>query len=212
MTETQHPPRKAVSRARADLRAQQREWLENAIRRSGVSPSKLATIAGISDTTLTRFLNDSHGGLLSPLTIERVAGATGIAPPGQGHGEVNALTDNGAILGHGDAPPQIIAALESLTSGNDAMQVWRCGNDELALARIRPDDFLVADHSATAAPNDIVLAKVNDGQSIRTVFRLYQPPMLVGAAADPTAVRPEIVDGARVSILGVVVNLLRSRS
>lgn len=212
MSDNRPLPRKAASRSRADLRDQQKDWLETAIRRSGLTASKLAAVSGVSDTTLTRFLNETHGGLLSPLTIERVAEATGMALPGQKGGTTKHLTDQGAVLGYENAPPEIVAALESLTAGRDHIQVWRCGTDELALARIHSDDYLVVDHGAAAAPNDIVLAKVNDGATIRTVFRMYQPPLLVGAAVDPTAVRPEIVDGARVAILGVVINLLRSRS
>ena len=51
-------------------RASQKEWLNNALTATGLSPSALAAKAGLSDTTVSRFLNSpSYKRALSATTM-----------------------------------------------------------------------------------------------------------------------------------------------
>lgn len=56
-----------------------RKWLNGVLTVTGLTPSELARNAGMSTTTLTRFLNsDDHQFTLSGKTITKIADATGI--------------------------------------------------------------------------------------------------------------------------------------
>lgn len=57
----------------------------------------------------------------------------------------------------------------------------------------------------------MVCAQIESGFGARTIFRLYRPPMLVAASVDPMAPKPEIIDGERVRVVGVMIGLVRAR-
>ena len=57
-----------------------REWLQEAVKNSGLSPGGLAKKAGISPTTLTRFVYGRATHLPTFRTLRKVAAAAGVAP------------------------------------------------------------------------------------------------------------------------------------
>lgn len=64
-----------------DLRAGALRYLRFVLKELKLSPTGLAKMAGISSTTLTRFLNsDEHKFTLSTKTMQKIAEATGINP------------------------------------------------------------------------------------------------------------------------------------
>lgn len=71
---------------------------------------------------------------------------------------------------------------------------------------------MIFNSSVEARIGDIVCAQIIEGDSARTMNRLYQPPNLVAAGFEPAAIRPEIVYDDRVSVAGVMTDLLRRRA
>lgn len=111
---------------------------------------------------------------------------------------------------NGDAT-RIEAALTALAPDRPHASLWQCKGRALELAGYRPGDMLVADLEAEAKAGDVVVAQLYDWTvgSARTVLRIFQPPYLVAAAADPVKYRPELVDNERVVVKAVVVASFR---
>ncbi len=195
------------------IRQAQRVWLLAVLLETQKTASQIADEAGVSDTTLTRFLNNpNYGGVLSPMTVERVSEHFGIPGPGVASpGATSAprrARDEAARVGDATKTP----ALAALIGARDAAEAWTIQTDHLALAGIRLGDVVVIDKDEQARDGDIVCAQIENGAGPRTVFRMFQMPNLVGASFDPQAVRPEPVDGLRVRVIGVVTDLLRQRA
>ena len=200
----------------ARLRAAQRSWLEAVIDRSGVTATQIARTGRLNPSTLTRFLQDEERAtVLSTATIAAVAEATGEQPPA----DLLAL----------DAPPLPPVArreteaevwrdgpgatpIRAMIAGDPNLSAWTIGSDLLTLAGVRRGDVVVIDQRVVPRDGDVVCAQVENGYGAQTMFRLWRPPMLIAAAADPMAARPELVDNERVRIAGVVVGLFRVRS
>ena len=60
-----------------------KEWVSALEHTLGLKPSKIATEAGLSDTTLTRLFWPDYGGTLSQMTIAKVKARFGVAGPGE---------------------------------------------------------------------------------------------------------------------------------
>jgi hypothetical protein len=110
-----------------------------------------------------------------------------------------------------DARPEHKGAVERLLRDRPDAHAKVMASNILALQGVRPGDIVIIDRAATPKAGDLVAAQVIDGTDVRTIYRLYQPPNLVAAGFDPASVRPELVDGERVSIAGVMTDLLRKR-
>lgn len=198
------------------IRREQRAWIERLMEATGLPPSRLATEAGLSDTTLTRFLNAAdHGGALSQVAMHRLSERHGFPLPGATAEPAAApagFRENEATLVSDWPDAAAEAAVRALIGARPNAFAWRIRTDALALAGIRPGDILIFDAAVPAGDGDIVIAQIEMGTGARTVCRIYQTPNLVGAGLDPTRVRPEQVDGQRVRIAGVMTDLIRSRS
>jgi hypothetical protein len=207
----------AKSELKRELQARQRVWLEEIIKATGKSASQIAEASGVSDTTLTRLLNNpDYEGTLSQLTIDRVketfsvpgpeeyAGGTGRRP------KVLSFSEAERVAISGGATP-LERVLKELTAGRNGADAWRLKTDALAAAGYLPGDVLIVDLNQVAAPQDAVCAQVHDwkGGGAETVWRVFTPPFLVGAALDRTAYKPLLVDNDRVIIKGVVVAMFR---
>jgi SOS-response transcriptional repressor LexA len=204
------PRNAAKTGSKQTIRQQQRDWLREVMRITNRKASQLAVDGGVSDTTLTRFLNkDDYDGILSPLTISRIAEAVGIPPPGAS--PARGFHDEGEPYLAGPNDEHAEAVRQYLGTGVNRTG-WRIRSDALQLAGVRAGDLLIVDETLTPKSGDIVVAQIEHGIGASTVFRLFQPPMLIGAAADPTLIKPEIVDGERVRIVGVMIALLRGRA
>lgn len=192
------------------IRREQRDWLRRVVSESGLKPSAFARKAGVSDTTLTRFLNDEgYEGALTPITMAKLqAFVEQAAPPATGAMAAGAPLEAAPWTpddAHG-------AAVQALIAGRVDARPFRVETDALHLAGLRVGDLAIVDMRETPRAGDMVCAQIEIGMGARTVFRLFQPPYLVAAANDPTAYRPEIVDGERVRIAGVVTESLRWRA
>jgi transcriptional regulator with XRE-family HTH domain len=104
-----------------------------------------------------------------------------------------------------------LAALAALADGRNC-HPWLIRGRALVLAGYLPGDLVLVDHDINDPKRDaVVCAQVYDWEaaSARTVLRLFAPPYLVAASPDPAYRKPELVDGDRVMIKGVVVASIR---
>lgn len=198
------------------VRERQVSWVKSLPDATGQSLSRLAQDSGFANTTLTRFIKPTSKGVLSPATIQAVAETAGVEPPAGLLGaerNVSAFREDGApytsAMSSEDGTRAAVAAL--IAGRNDAAP-FLIKTDVLALAGIRKGDVLIIDMAATPRQGDVVCVQVETGAGAKTIFRIFQPPhLLVGASLDPNAVRPELVDGLRVRVAGVMTELLRRR-
>lgn len=195
----------------SDVENTQREWLAQILRETGVSPTNLARRAGLSPSTLTRFMNsDIDGHVLSARTIAKIqhaaeAGETSAAAPPGGFAE-----SDGDLLA-GDPHP-MRTAIDALADRFNARDAWVLRSRSLEAAGYRVGDILIVDLAEMAEAGDLVCAQVYSWRerSARTVFRIYEPPYLLAATTiDLGARRPLVVDDDQVVIKGVVVASVR---
>jgi hypothetical protein len=206
------------SDAKRALQQRHRDWLTWLSGATGLKPSQIATEANVSDSTLTRLLNNpAYKGALSQITIDRIKSRFSVAGPE----EYNSGAGSKAVLGFSEAERldpakergELAAVLGAMVSGQDAMDTWRLHTPALEAAGYLPGDLVLVDTKAAPRPHDIVCAQVADWQrgAAETVFRIYDPPFLIAASRENLAYKPLLVDGQRVIVTGVVVESYRPR-
>jgi SOS-response transcriptional repressor LexA len=199
---------------REAIRNAQRQWLQTAVRARGESASQIAKAAGVSDTTVTRFLNNpNYQGVLNPLTVQRISEYTGIAGPGadEGQAPMRSFREEAVpYVAEGDAPART-GAVAALLAGRPHAYAMVMQSTALELAGVRPGDIMIIDPLVAPADGDVVCAQLEEGMGATTVYRIFQMPNLVGASFDPRAVRPESINGTTRRIVGVMTDLVRRR-
>lgn len=89
------------------------------------------------------------------------------------------------------------------------VDVWTVATSAMQIAGYMPGDNILVDthQSETVRAGDAVLAQCYDMVSgaAQTVFRIYEPPVLVAASANPEDAGVRVVDGRNVVIRGRVV-------
>ncbi|HEY4775484.1 MAG TPA: helix-turn-helix transcriptional regulator [Xanthobacteraceae bacterium] len=200
-------------------RDSQSSWIVEILRVRQWTPTELARRAGISQPTLTRFLNDPlNKSTLHARTIEKIARATGVASYAAPSAEAGAL----ATPGGGDIselatdnifPTDIDAALRALIAGRANIFSTRMRTRALESAGVMPNDILVIDMNEPPKRGDTVCAQVYSWPNMRaeTVMRVYEPPYLVAATFDKELLRPYYVDDEKVIVKGTVIGLIRPR-
>ncbi|MBI5112897.1 MAG: helix-turn-helix domain-containing protein [Rhodovulum sp.] len=208
-----------------NARDQQRAWIGAILSSTGWTLTDLARRAGVHQTTLTRWWNDQVGkATLSARTVSQIEAATAVPLSG---GLDPARLPGPSALGDGEKLPatellrdDIEAAVRGMIAGRNNIFPWRVKTRALEAVGFLPGDILVIDQSAIPEPGDAVCAQVYDFQGGRaeglphraeTVLRLYEPPHLVAATAQPGLRRPYYVDNRTVAIVGVVVGMFRPR-
>lgn len=179
-------------------RAAMRSWLTDVMRRTGLRPTPLAKRAGISPSTLTRFL-EGGSAILDRVTLRKIADAAGVPAPGDpaqsGFAEDLVQIDDDTPI---DNPNRYTKAV---------------GSRALELVGFLPGDEVEFDMSATPVAGDVVEVQVYTPGSLigaETKLRVYDPPYVVPRSIDP-AIKPTpfFVDGERVRIAAVAVALRR---
>ncbi len=197
-----------------DNAQRQRSFVLDVLSRTGWSQSDLAHRAGLDPSTLSRFLSaGGEGRALRPATLARIERATGLsfagdlAPADGGFAEAEALP-------LADTTASVSTAVAALSAGRGNVDAWKLASRALEMAGYRPGDIVLVALDEEPVPGDVVCAQIYDwarGQA-ETVFRLYQPPYLVAATADPALLRPHAVSDNGVAIKGVVIHTLRPRA
>src|SRR5690606_21917429 len=134
----------------------QREWLRRVLAETGLKPSPLAEKSGIAKTTILRFLDedDQSPRVLHAGTINKIASATGIAPPGavpEIHGLLrrplrgrrdDGVPFNAADYAYGGEIEQAIAALKGARNAADG---WVLKTSAVELEGYLPGDVVLVD-------------------------------------------------------------------
>lgn len=141
-----------------------------------------------------------HAGLLEPdfAPASALLGMSdGDATPWQGRG--------------GEAEKEQATAA-TLGGGRPGVDVWTVKSAAMVLGGYLPGDRLLVDtHQAERCrAGDAVIAQVYNRNGAETLFRRYEPPVLVAASAEPARGRVLVVDGSNVVIRGKVVASWRS--
>jgi transcriptional regulator with XRE-family HTH domain len=194
----------------------QRSYIRDVLTRTGLNQTELAKRAGLDPSTLSRFLSSQAGPTLRPNTIRRIEQVTGLSfgaeearPPAQALG----LAEPEAQPLAPDAPDLVTLMLTHLRDGNSSVDAWTLKSRALELAGFRGDDILFVKLGATPLKGDTVCAQIYDWAAGRTetVFRIFDPPYLISATADPRLFAPYRLDDDRVAIKGVVLHSLRNK-
>lgn len=210
-----HSPRMFVAMDHMD---DQRAWLEELLKKLGITATELARQANLNPSTLTRFLqpNGRDGHMLSARTVQKIRDVTQHmlrdrrAGPGlAGFAEdPPRLVDNIAEL-----PAELARAIAAMRAAGNAIDAWEIRSDALSGLRIHRGDVLMVDMNATAQAGDIVCVQKYDWnrQTAETVFRLFEPPYLLTGQITGPARRPDVADNQTTVIRGVVIARLSPR-
>lgn len=176
-------------------------WLEAVLRETGWSQTKLASVAGLDQSTINRFLSDEdRAGGMRASTIAKIVRASGIAPPAGLGAPVKGFGESEVVPFSGPHD-------RAITPDHS---IWIVNTRSLAAAGFHEGDSFLLDMAAEPMEGEFVLANVYalDGLSAVTVLRLYQPPFLLNPAVG-FASKPEYVDNVRVKIMGVIIERWR---
>lgn len=193
------------------------KWFKAQQKRVGVTAEDIARKRGLSRVNVSHILTGRQAMSLDwakafaevlqvPLaTVLEKAGATDPATAQQlnpGFAESDAAPF--VSRGMEDRAPMTLAAAFGAKPGVD---VWTVRGRGMALAGYMPGDFILVDtHAAERVKaGDAVIAQVYGRNGARTVFRRFEPPVLVSAGTDPNDGGVHVVDGENVVIRGKVV-------
>lgn len=189
------------------------EWLDWVGARTGLSDTALASAAGQSPNTITRFRR-RDGATLSTLTIRLISEFTGLpGPDSYKLPSAGGFAEEAVRYQPAREDDPLVAKLVSLAlkDRNNAAS-WRLRTRALELRGYLPGDVLVSDAAAVARAGDAVVAQVYDLRtgSAETVFRVLEPPYLMPASSDPGFRKPLLIDNERVIVMGVITQAFRS--
>lgn len=196
-----------------------RDWLRGLSGLTGKSLSAIADEIRIARTTLTDKVkpNDPGTSTLHASTVDRIIKRYGVAPPGQtaratglrrvprGFAEEAAPFDASAMT-------PLAAAVRAMIAGRDHVMPVTLLTRAIEGAGYLHGDVLIYDLNGTARAGDVVRAQAYDrsGEIEETVWRLYDPPYLVGLTRDLSVMpKPLTVSPERVVIMGTVVGMIR---
>lgn len=196
-----------------------KDWIRAVAEYLHLSLSELAVKAGLSPSTVTRYINDATGKLtITERTLDAIATFSGVAKhvlPGQRG--IPGLGDSEAVTYHagreGQVADWVASAIDAHRAGRNGVEPWIMKSYALDLMGILPGDILMIDRNRRAKAGDIVCAQLTDLATGRaeTVIRRYDPPYIVTLSAKIGPTRPEVVDDERVVILGVETGMIRPR-
>jgi hypothetical protein len=155
------------------------------------SVENLAALARVLGTTVSYLLGDVDA---------RASEAT--SPSGFGEEEAEPYGPGGAS--------DIDRAIAAFKAGR-TMDAWRLRTPALDLAGYRPGDIVLVSSQVSPVPGDAVVAQTEAErpEDVRTVWRLYAPPVLLGHSSDRSLMAPIPLD--RAILMGTVVALFRPR-
>jgi AcrR family transcriptional regulator len=171
------------------LRAAQKRWLNDICQRHSVTLTEIARRATMNPSTLTQFYNrEERAGTLQTFSIRRIADAMSEAVPPEviGETELRGFAEVEATPYQAQAGDPVADAVRAFIAGRDHLIPWELRTRALEPAGFAPGDVLIMDLNGDASPGDVVCAQVYDWQAGRaeTVFRVLEPPFLVGAGDD----------------------------
>lgn len=208
-----HLPDMTGRDVKSQIRETQRSWLRKVLKKTDESPSELAVNAGMANVTLTRFLNRAdYKGVLSPLNIEKIKQYAKVSGPDERGPTAQTDFGEGLPIDQHDSSKtfrarMIAAAIE----GRKEAKAWILTTSAIESLGYRSGDILIVDPETRAYAGTAVCAEVIDlkTKNKETIFRIIEPPYLVGSSGDPATRRPILIDNERVRVVGAVTAMLR---
>ncbi len=192
-------------------KADQQVWIRAVADMMHLSVSALARKAGLSPSTLNKFLNDpTHEGVLKEQTLLEISRVSGVAPM-EAPGHAGGQQENEVSLFDPQAVDKTTKALiENALADGNTRQGCIALSRTLDLEGILPGDFIGIDLSSTPGYGDIVLAELIDRATSATskILRVYQKPFLVAHTASQLH-EPLVVNDIDVRIIGVAKVMVR---
>lgn len=200
-----------------DDREQQKAWVRAMARLKQMSPSALATEAGIVPSTLNRFLNNPNAThKLSNETLGAIAEVAGVRPMEYPDRRPSGFGETEAEPYRFDAPgldPAFERAIRVLCQERTGRDPWILKHWGLDAIGYMPGDVVIVDLNLRPVQGDVVCAQVYDWARDRaeTLMRVFDPPFLLSASTRLGVQKPLMVDDESVTIKGVVTNMMRPR-
>lgn len=210
------PRKQNRSDKQREVQERQRAWLGEVLQTTRLKPSQLGLQAGVSDTTLTRLLNNpDYTGTLSQITIDRIKETFKVPGPEE------YANPRRAVFGFSEAERLDVKRVQSelgrivaaILHGRPHVDPWRLRTSALELAGYMPGDVVFVDAGVQPRAHDAVCAQVTDFNRgpAETIWRVFDPPFLIAAAQERTAYKPLLIDNERVQVRGVVVDSYRPK-
>lgn len=206
---------RAKSAIQNALQELHKAWVRELERSLSASPSRVASDADLSPSTLTRIFNEGYSGALAELTIRTIREKYGVIGPDEwnsaGRPPLRGLAEEATEYQFGEDPGQD-AAIRGLMGKREGIFVMTLRTRSLEDAGYLPGDVVLLDQTREPQDRDIVCAQVYEGGGATTIWRRYDAPFLTDLTRDADKRRaPEIVDDRRVRIVGVVTDMYRRR-
>jgi hypothetical protein len=196
-------------------RRKQLAWIQAILDITHWTPTKLAREAGISQSTLAKFLGDPlNAAHLSSRSVERIARVAPLAPYSTEPGTLRGLAEPDAqpFEPRQGGDDLIAKAVFAAKAGRNHVDPWVLRSRAVEAAGYIPGDILIVDLNAAPEDGDIVCAQIYDrAGNAETIFRVLERPFLVAATLERRHARPLLIDDDQVSIRGVVVASIRPR-
>lgn len=177
------------------------DFLNRALSKTKYTPNKLALQAGVTPSTLSKFLAEKTD-KLSDRTITKLAQYARIEPPNtfSPHGKDVAPLASSAI------------ALSNTTLDEDEFTLT-IQSDALDLLNILPGDLLTFQRTDRPAKGDIVCARLFDRRlgTSESIVRVYDPPFLYARSQNDIHAKPLIVDNENVLVVARLCKQVRVR-
>lgn len=212
---------RSLNAVHQQLRNAQKRWLDSMILRHSTPDRKvtltdIARRANMNPSTLTQFYNrEERGGTLQTFSIRRIADAMDEAVPPEviGESEARGFREAEALPYSAQPGDPIAEAVRAFIAGRDHLIPWELRTRALEPAGFAPGDVLIMDLNGEASAGDVVCAQIYDWQAGRaeTVFRVLEPPYLVGAGDDAWR-KPLLASDRAVAIKAVMLMSFRRRT
>lgn len=185
-----------------------RAWIEQICDAAGVTPTEIARRAGLSHSTLTRFLNSPEPRhQLRERSIAAIEEAFGIRrPAGLASSARHTLTAPAAPVFDPEPPGEKANAIAQMLNeaGKDAL--YMVADMALNLAGHLPQDLVLVDTNALPKPGDIVAVRPAGSPWPDTLasLRFYDPPFLTAQTDAPALRRPILIAPGEITLIGPV--------
>lgn len=199
-----------ISQRMTTLRDQQIAWLKHIERTSAKTLTDIARASGISPSTFSKLLGNEEGHTLTAKTVARIEAATGVPAY-----ESNVIPKIVAFSEE-EARPYVFDArtenaleqvLRDFVAKSNSIDLWELKTNNLAALGLTRGMVVIVDREAVPRARDNVVAQRYDTRrgTAETLFRNFRPPYLITAPTLGEPSTPEIVDGEKVVIMGVIV-------
>tara|TARA_R110002074_G_scaffold78523_1_gene177697 strand:- start:251 stop:868 length:618 start_codon:yes stop_codon:yes gene_type:complete len=198
-----------MPRAKSDEKENQkailRTWLESVRDSTGLSWEQIGKRAQLDPSNLTRFIKPDSKTSIGLETIRKISKVFGIPAPVQ-----LGLEPRFTGFGEHELVHWKPEAADRMPLSNNT-DWWEVRTNLLELQGFMVGDKIAVDLNRKVHDGDIVVAQAEHGPNgeVETILRKYEMPFLVCRTANHNYPKPEIVDGRRIIIMGVVTLLRR---